>query len=65
MVYEVIRDISDVSAAIQSLINEAVERERSELEIEHNMELDDLRDENEALRQTIRELQQELENIDR
>jgi len=65
MVYEVIRDISDVSAAIQSLINEAVERERKELEMEHNMELDDLRDENEALRQTIRELQQELENIDR
>jgi hypothetical protein len=65
MIYEVIRDIGDVSAAIQSLINEAVERERSELETEHNMELGDLRDENEALRQTIRELQQELENIDR
>lgn len=65
MIYEVIRDIGDVSAAIQSLINEAVGRERSELETEHNMELDDLRDENEALRQTIRELQQELENIDR
>jgi len=65
MVYEIIRDISDVSSAIQSLIDEAVERERRELEAEHDMELDDLRDENEALRQVIRELQQELENIDR
>jgi len=46
------------------LIDEAVERERRELEAEHDMELDDLRDENEALRQVIRELQQELENID-
>jgi hypothetical protein len=65
MIYEVIRDISDIDTAIRALVNEAVEIEREEVETEFNMKLDDLRDENEALRQTIRELQQELENIDR
>jgi polyhydroxyalkanoate synthesis regulator phasin len=63
-VYVAIRDVTDIQEAVDALIGDAVEKALEDIVSEHDMKVEDLLEEIDELRQVVRNLKQELDNLD-
>ena len=63
-VYVAIRDVTDIEGAVDALIGDAVEKALEDIVSEHDMKVEELLEEIDELRQVVRNLKQELDNLD-
>jgi polyhydroxyalkanoate synthesis regulator phasin len=63
-VYVAIRDVTDIQGAVDALIEDAVEKALEDVVAEHDMKVEELLEEIDELRQVVRNLKQELDNLD-
>jgi hypothetical protein len=63
-VYVAIRDVTDIQGAVDALIEDAVEKALEDIVSEHDMKVEELLEEIDELRQVVRNLKQELDNLD-
>jgi hypothetical protein len=64
MVNVIVRDLGDLSYAVEALISQAVDIAVQEITDEYESKISDLEDEKSELRQAIRDLQTELDSIE-